>query len=64
MKTNRILCVVWVAALALVSGCSLFPRTVSDKSWSQVADQEQRQEELSSTPPGEWRAVPATYSGR
>jgi hypothetical protein len=44
--------------MGLVSGCSMLPGRVSDRAWSQTAEQERRQEEVSSAPPGEWPVMP------
>ncbi|HWW03104.1 MAG TPA: hypothetical protein VNZ64_25610 [Candidatus Acidoferrum sp.] len=58
MKTNRFQCIAWALTMGLVSGCSMLPGRVSDRAWSQTAEQERRQEEVSSAPPGEWPVMP------
>jgi hypothetical protein len=52
---RAVLCLV---VLVVVQGCTTFQRSASGKSWSQIAAEEAREQQLSESPQGNWNMLP------
>jgi hypothetical protein len=55
MIARAILCLV---VLVVVQGCSTPQRSASGKSWSQIAGEEDREQQLSESLQGDWNMLP------